>query len=181
MSHPPIWYPGSVPHAVCDQVITDLAAVPAREATMGADGETQDHAFRNTTVHFADANHWFEDHMKQVAFLGNKACGWEYHVTGNENIQFAEYGPEQHYHWHMDVFPLSGMPLDRKLTVVCLLNDPAEFTGGEFQIRLYSEYTAPLVKGSVIAFPSFLEHRVTPVVEGVRKTATIWLNGPRFR
>jgi PKHD-type hydroxylase len=62
-----------------------------------------------------------------------------------------------------------------------LLNDPAEFTGGEFQIRLYSEYTAPLVKGSVIAFPSFLEHRVVPVTSGVRKSATMWLRGPRFR
>jgi PKHD-type hydroxylase len=119
--------------------------------------------------------------MLATAIAGNRACQWEFHVTDNENIQFAEYGPEQHYHWHVDVFPLSGLPLDRKLTVVCLLNDPAEFTGGEFQIRLYSEYTAPLVKGSVIAFPSFLEHRVVPVTSGVRKSATMWLRGPRFR
>lgn len=172
---------GTVPADICDQAVEDFSALPSKDATMGSEGETQDNAHRNTTVRFAGPNHWFDRYLTQVAFDGNQACRWEFHVTDNENIQFAEYGPEQHYHWHVDVFPLSGLPMDRKLTVVCLLNDPAEFTGGEFQIRLYSEYTAPLVKGSVIAFPSFLEHRVVPVTSGVRKSATMWLRGPRFR
>lgn len=172
---------GTVPADICDQAVEDFSALPSKDATMGSEGETQDNAHRNTTVRFAGPNHWFDKYLTQVAFDGNQACRWEFHVTDNENIQFAEYGPEQHYHWHVDVFPLSGLPLDRKMTVVCLLNDPSEFTGGEFQIRLYSEYTAPLVKGSVIAFPSFLEHRVVPVTSGVRKSATMWLRGPRFR
>lgn len=181
MSHLPIWYLGSVPQDICDKAVADFAATPAREATMGAEGEEFNHQFRNTTVHFAESNHWFEDYMTNVAFLGNKACGWEYHVTGNENIQFAEYGPEQHYRWHVDTFQLSGLPTDRKLTVVCLLNDSSEFEGGELKLRMYSEYTAPLVKGTVIAFPSIVEHCVTPILSGTRYSATMWLNGPRFR
>lgn len=148
---------------------------------MGADGEEFDQKYRDTAVRFADSNHWFEIFMRQQAFAGNQECKWDYDVTEHENIQFAEYGPEQHYNWHVDVFPLSGMPMDRKITVVCLLNDPSEFTGGEFQIRLYSEYTAPLVKGSIIAFPSILEHRVVPITSGIRKSATMWFRGPRFR
>lgn len=181
MAHLPIWYLNSIDPATCDKAVAEFKALPAIDASMGIAGDTHDHAHRNTAVRFATSNHWFEECLKQVAFEGNKLCGWEYDTTSNENIQFAEYGPEQHYNWHVDIFPLSGQPLDRKLTVVCLLNDPSEFTGGEFQIRLYSEYTAPLVKGSVIAFPSFLEHRVIPVTSGMRKSATIWLNGPRFR
>ena len=181
MSHLPIWYLGAVPDDICDKAVEDFSSLPSKDASMGSEGEVQDHGHRNTTVRFAGSNHWFNDHMLATAMAGNLACKWGFHVTDNENIQFAEYGPEQHYNWHVDVFPLSGLPLDRKMTVVCLLNDPAEFTGGEFQIRLYSEYTAPLVKGSVIAFPSFLEHRVVPVTSGVRKSATMWLRGPRFR
>lgn len=181
MSHLPIWYLGSVPQDICDKAVADFAAIPAREATMGADGEEFDHGHRNTTVHFAGPNHWFEDYMTNVAFLGNRACGWEYHVTDNENIQFAEYGPGQHYRWHVDTFQLSGLPTDRKLTVVCLLNDSSEFEGGELKLRMYSEYTAPLVKGTVIAFPSIVEHCVTPILSGTRYSATMWLNGPRFR
>ena len=172
---------GSVDPEICDKAAEELALIPAKDATMGSDGETSNHVYRNTTVRFADKDHWFQKHLIDVAMEGNRVCGWEFHVTGNEEIQYAEYGPEQHYNWHVDMFPLCGFALDRKLTAVCLLNDPAEFTGGEFQIRLYSEYTAPLVKGSMIAFPSFLEHRVTPVLSGSRKSATMWLSGPRFR
>jgi len=181
LSHLPLWYMGSIPTDVCDKAVEELASLPSRDASMGTEGEHKDHTNRNTTVRFADRANWFEPHLKALASAGNTECKWDFHITDNENIQYAEYGPDQHYNWHMDTFPLSGMPHDRKVTVVCLLNDPSEFTGGEFQIRLYSEYTAPLVKGSVIAFPSFLEHRVVPVTSGVRKSATMWLRGPRFR
>ena len=61
------------------------------------------------------------------------------------------------------------------------MNNPTEFEGGQFQVKLYQDYTAPLLKGSVIAFPSFLEHRVIPIESGVRYSATMWLNGPRFK
>ena len=172
---------GVVPEDICDKAVEDFSSLPSKDASMGSEGEVQNHAHRNTAVRFAGSAHWFEAYMRPFVFAGNKECKWDLHITDNENIQFAEYGPEQHYNWHVDTFPLSGMPYDRKVTVVCLLNDPSEFTGGEFQIRLYSEYTAPLVKGSVIAFPSFLEHRVVPVTSGVRKSATMWLRGPRFR
>jgi PKHD-type hydroxylase len=63
--------------------------------------------------------------------------------------------------------------------VVCLLNDG--FEGGEFEVRLYNDYKAPLVKGTMIAFPSILEHRVLPVLSGLRYSATMWFSGPRFR
>lgn len=181
MAHLPIWYVGAVPAELCDEAVEEFSKIPSKDAAMGNDGQERDHKHRNTTVRFANRGHWFENYMKHFADLGNQECKWDYDVRDYENIQFAEYGPEQHYHWHVDVFPLLGASTDRKLTVVCLLNDPSEFTGGEFQIRLYSEYTAPLIKGSVIAFPSFLEHRVVPVTSGIRKSATMWLNGPRFR
>lgn len=181
MSHLPIWYLTKIDPEICDKVVAELSAIPARNASMGVDGEEFDTKYRNTTVRFADQGYWFEKIMVEATLTGNQVCKWDFDATYNEAIQYAEYGPEQHYNWHVDTFPLSGRPHDRKLTAVCLLNDPSEFTGGEFQVRLYSEYTAPLEKGTIISFPSPLEHRVVPVLSGLRKTATIWLNGPRFR
>lgn len=181
MSHLPIWYIASIPADTCDKLVAEMQTMPGKDATMGIDGAQLQHNTRNTNVRFAPPNHWFEETLKQVANAGNATCKWDYHITGNEAIQFAEYSVDQHYHWHTDTFTLAGTPTDRKITVVCLLNDPSEFEGGEFQMRLYNEYPAPLVKGSIIAFPSILEHRVTPVLSGVRYSATIWLNGPRFR
>jgi len=49
------------------------------------------------------------------------------------------------------------------------------------KVRLYNNYTAPLEKGTIIAFPSILEHRVIPVTSSIRYSATMWFNGPRFR
>jgi PKHD-type hydroxylase len=181
MSHLPIWFLGSVPPEVCNQVRDELYAIPPREAEMGASGGQIAHGHRNTEVRFAPNDYWFSDTMENFAHESNRICKWEYGISGREAIQFAKYGPEQHYNWHVDNFPLCGMATDRKVTVICLLNDPSEFTGGELQVRLYSEYTAPLVKGSLIAFPSVLEHRVIPVLSGVRYSATMWFNGPRFR
>jgi PKHD-type hydroxylase len=148
---------------------------------MGVDGKELAHAHRNTEVRFAPDDYWFSRNMREFALTANSACKWDYLIEGQEAIQFAKYGPEQHYNWHVDNFPLCGRDTDRKVTVVCLLNDPTEFAGGDFQIRLYSEYTAPLGKGSMIAFPSILEHRVVPVLSGTRYSATMWLNGPRFK
>jgi PKHD-type hydroxylase len=61
------------------------------------------------------------------------------------------------------------------------MSDPEDFEGGELQVRLYGDFTPPMKKGTVIAFPSILQHQVTPVTKGVRYTATMWISGPRFK
>lgn len=179
--HLPIWYMDKIPADMCDKATQEYMTIQPRDATMGAKGEELSHANRNTTVRFAEKAHWFGVMMRDFGVAANKECGWDYDITDHEAVQFAHYGPGQHYGWHVDNFPLAGLPTDRKVSVVCLMTDPSEFEAGELQLRLYSEYTAPLVKGSVIAFPSIIEHRVTPVIAGLRATATMWLNGPRFR
>lgn len=181
MKHLPIWYMGQLPPEVCDHASEAYMKIEPKDAVMGQDGELLAHNYRNTTVRFGTKEDWFADILKCFAAEANENTGWKYEVTDQETVQHAVYGVGQHYNWHVDNFPLTTKDTDRKLTVVCLLNDPSEFDGGEFQMRLYQEYTAPLVKGSIIAFPSILEHRVTPVTRGVRMSATIWLSGPRFK
>ena len=179
MAHLPIWYLGKLDGDTCNQIIAEMSGIEVKDAAMGLDGSEKNHATRNTNVRFGGSDYWLNDRFEQFAHEANKVCKWEYDITGRENIQFAEYGPEQHYAWHTDTFTLAGTPTDRKITVVCLLND--EFEGGKFQVRLYNDYDAPLEKGTMIAFPSILEHRVIPVTSGVRYSATMWFNGPRFR
>lgn len=179
MSHLPIWYLGKLDNEICDQVIKELSGPDLREAAMGLDGVDINKLTRNTKVNFAEENYWLSERFATFAAEANKNCGWDYVVTGKENVQFAEYGPDQHYAWHTDTFTLSGADRDRKVSVVCLLNDG--FEGGEFELRLYQDYVVPLEKGTMIAFPSILEHRVKPVTSGLRCSATMWFYGPRFR
>lgn len=180
MSHKPIWYLKQLPEHFCDLAIQDFSSVKPKEALIGQEG-TNDHKFRNTAVRFIDPGHWFSYLLHGVAREANASCRWGYEVTGQENMQYAEYGPNQHYDWHVDVFPLGDQIFDRKISVVCLLSDVTEFEGGEFEIRLYNQYKAPLKKGTAIAFPSILEHRVIPVSLGLRRSATIWMTGPKFK
>jgi PKHD-type hydroxylase len=178
MAHLPIWYLGKLESDTCDQIIAEMSGIEFKDAAMGIDGAEKNHATRNTNVRFGASDYWLGDRFENFAMKANKECKWDYHITERENVQFAEYGPDQHYAWHTDTFTLSGNPIERKVSVVCLLND--DFEGGQFQVRLYNDYDAPLEKGTIIAFPSILEHRVIPVTSGIRYSVTIWFNGPRF-
>lgn len=99
-----------------------------------------------------------------------------------EDLQYTIYdGKEDHYTWHVDRGGgLSNAP--RKFSVVLQLSDPSEYEGGDLEI-----FDAPTPtkiekqKGLVVAFPSFVLHRVTPVTKGTRKTLVVWLTGPRFK
>ena len=84
------------------------------------------------------------------------------------------------YDWHMDSYPPKN-GIQRKLTCVILLNDSTDYEGGELQIKNLEDRILLKNQGSVIVFPSFIDHRVTPVTKGVRYTAVTWALGPSFR
>tara|TARA_R110000868_G_scaffold2913_4_gene19865 strand:- start:4 stop:549 length:546 start_codon:yes stop_codon:yes gene_type:complete len=181
MKHLPIWYIENIDTALCDEIIAECSVRDYEQARMGELSTERNEQYRNTAIQFLETNHWLEKFIKNIANTANQKCNWNYLISENEQIQFARYTEKQLYKWHTDFFLLGLKPTDRKITVVCLLNDPTEFEGGEFKVRLHEEYIAPLQKGSVIAFPSMLEHCVTPIITGVRYSATMWLSGEKFR
>ena len=93
------------------------------------------------------------------------------------------------YDWHMDT--ILGNQLNnawdsetRKLTLILLLSDPdVDFSGGELEINAGRESfpDRPVFpRGRILAFPSFMIHRVKPVTAGVRKSLVVWIEGPKF-
>ena len=141
-----------------------------------------DYADRDSTLRFPEVGHWFSGIMYQFGVMANEH--WGFNMDGQESMQVADYAEAQHFDWHMDVIPFSG-PTDRKVSVICLLTDPDEYVGGLLQVEHPQDENAirmvPLKKGTIVAFPSVVRHRVTPVVQGVRRSATLWLTGPCFR
>jgi PKHD-type hydroxylase len=180
MNHKPIWFLGELPSELCTKAVEEFKLLPPKDAAMGEDGSIIN-PHRKTIVRFVDTAHWLASDMSGFGQSANKECGWDYDITGHENIQFAEYAIGHHYNWHVDNFPLGYQKMDRKVTVIVLLSDPAEYEGGDLFVKLYQSYKPELKKGSVIAFPSILEHMVTPVTKGTRYSATMWVNGPVFR
>jgi len=82
------------------------------------------------------------------------------------------------YEWHYD-----GENFDKgytaKLTALVNVSEK-EYQGGDFYIwwgnSLHvKEFKKP---GTVLIFPSFMAHKVTPVTKGERKTIAFWKKGP---
>lgn len=97
----------------------------------------------------------------------------------NANIQYTVYDEGYYYGWHLDVGPSNSC---RKLSVVVQLSDPEEYEGGDLQIQNGGKdpVSVEKKKGTVIIFPSYLLHQVTPVTKGIRRSLVLWVEGPPF-
>lgn len=105
---------------------------------------------------------------------------YQFHLTEiTENIQYTVYNSDDqgYYDWHLDMGPDK---VRRKLSLVCQLSDPSEYEGGELQINNGQIMIPEKDKGTVILFPSYLLHRVTPVTKGTRRSLVVWIEGPAF-
>lgn len=97
-----------------------------------------------------------------------------------EPLQIAEYTEGDFFDWHSDFG--NGQASTRKLSLSVQLSEPDTYTGGDLQFKVNTnEINAPRGLGSVIIFPSFIQHRVTPVLTGSRKSLVAWITGPHFK
>lgn len=114
--------------------------------------------------------------------VANQQAGWNYILSGQEDTQLLRYKStdEGFYDWHMDAAPPKD-GIQRKLSCVILLNSSSEFEGGELQIKGVEDQLLLEKTGSIVVFPSFMEHKVFPVTKGVRYTAVTWALGPAFK
>ena len=76
----------------------------------------------------------------------------------------------------------------RKLSVTINLNPGEDYDGGNLKFDFgphsherFSEVTQARVQGSVIVFPSFQYHCVTPVTRGTRYSLVLWSLGAPFK
>jgi PKHD-type hydroxylase len=98
----------------------------------------------------------------------------------NEGFQFTNYkAPDGKYGRHVDRG--THIPV-RKLSVSIQLTDPSEYEGGD--LYLYDEDKGMLMnksQGTLILFPSFVLHEVTPITKGERNSLVAWITGPNFK
>ena len=124
---------------------------------------------------------WIYDRVQGVARALNSRV-YQFDLSGfSENLQYSVYhGAEGgHYDWHVDQGPLKTR---RKLSISVQLSDPSLYEGCDLQLQAGNRIeTAPRDRGSVIAFPSYVLHRVTPCTRGTRKAIVAWTTGPQFR
>lgn len=98
----------------------------------------------------------------------------EYH--GSEDSSEAGF-----YDWHMDIEETKFFQTERKISMTIQLSDSDEYEGCDLEFGHVEPDIDQRERGTVIAFPSYFHHNVTPCTKGVRKCLVAWANGPLWR
>lgn len=97
------------------------------------------------------------------------------------NIQLARYDSSDQgfYDWHTD---FAGYRPLRKISISIQLARAEDYEGGDLELWFSNRpQRAERERGALIAFPSFVLHRVTPVTRGTRWSLVAWILGNRWR
>ena len=182
-------WPGAVPEHLIQSIINEGNNYPIANLGLGFDGTTQNTDYRQSDVRWInktnESSRFISDVLWYYAQLANRnAFGFD--IDFINDIQYTTYRSDNNgkYDWHSDIFWGNPTEYDRKISMVIQLTDPSEYDGGVFEID--AQYQSPNPeelkrKGTVLAFPSFLLHRVTPVTRGIRQSLVSWIEGPKFR
>jgi PKHD-type hydroxylase len=95
-----------------------------------------------------------------------------------EPLHCVKYEVGGFFKWHQDS---GNQKIDRKISISVQLSDHSDYEGGDLEFSGLREMQLIKRRGNVIAFPSYLTHRVTPVTKGTRYALIAWALGPRFR
>lgn len=161
----------------CDDIIGRTQGRQFHQAEIHAD-TAQARAYRQTEVMGLPNDDMLAAQMFSFAMFANSQARWMFDIGFIEPLQLARYTTGGHYDWHAD--QLVGQS-PRKLSVVVLLSDPEDYKGGDLIFDRVSEKPPTRARGSVIVFPSFKQHKVTPVTEGTRYTLASWIGGPNWK
>lgn len=188
ITFPWVYWDGAFTDDEIDKIVKSFEESGFEDSTViGTTDPTEVEKIRKSKVKF----HSMDDETSWIFYRFNdvieklNARFYNYNLNGYERIQYTVYDGENggKYDWHQDMpHGTSTVTPTRKLSVIMNLSNPSEdYDGGEFQIMLGTEpETVPLPRGRIIAFPSYILHRVAPLIKGTRRSLVIWVIGPKF-
>jgi PKHD-type hydroxylase len=175
---------GAFTPAELDAIVAYGDSLKQDEATLldstVADQNSKVRSTRISWIEESQETLWLFQKLVGAAATINKQA-YQFELSALESLQYTVYhaGEGSHYGWHVDH---GRTPRRRKLSLVLQLSAPADYEGCELQIYASTQIdTAPRTRGTLIAFPSYTLHRVTPITAGTRKSLVMWCSGPRFR
>jgi len=131
----------------------------------------------------------YDDVIIQKCLDINKRM-WNLDINGMITTKYLIYEKGRYSDWHTDgsfgvQSEADSSIVWRKLSATVALTDD-EYDGGEFEMVLSSNPSTSYVKikpskRSIILFPPFINHRISPVTRGIKKTLVYWFCGSRWR
>lgn len=199
------WYfQSAIPERICDEIVRygqEQEKMMARTGNQDAPDLTDEEIKNIQRKRKSDvvwmSDRWIYSEIQPYIHQANSMAEWNFDWDYSEACQFTEYKVSQFYDWHCDSYHEPyNLPDEpnrdkkiRKLSMTLSLTDPSEYEGGdlEFDFRNTDEGSQPRIceeirkKGSIVVFPSFVWHRVTPVTKGTRHSLVCWNLGYPFR
>jgi predicted 2-oxoglutarate/Fe(II)-dependent dioxygenase YbiX len=187
-------YENVVSTELCNQAVESFIEDDYKDGLVGSYGAGQTNKQkRDTDIQWAKKFDLLECVLNRFIVHANQEALWNYDITEPEIVQIARYKPNQFYGQHMDCFVKGSdviatgngggiivpMVSQRKISASLLLNDESEYEGGD--LIILDETIKIKKQGTIIVFPSFMAHQVTPVTQGVRYSAVCWMGGPKWK
>lgn len=111
--------------------------------------------------------------------------GWRFELTGipADDMPWLvrqKKGGDKESNWQVDL--AKAFTSSRKLCFIVQLSDPKSYEGGDVVLHNTPPQTEGFrAQGTVIVFPSYWLHKVTPVKKGTRHSIVGWIHGHNFR
>ena len=186
-------HPGVFSARQCQRIIELADQLDVAPADLeGSEVDPVDESIRDSSVSWIPPGpdtDWIYSKLATVATRANRAYGFD--LSGfDEDLQFTRYErPGAFYTWHQD--GLDAGVHHRKLALVVQLTDPGDYAGADLELFDVVEDSSPAQlaelreqlrrRGTVVVFPAFEYHRVTPLRAGGRQSLVAWVSGSPFR
>jgi PKHD-type hydroxylase len=202
------FFKNAISHKICDDIINLAKTKKEAKGLIGIREQKESEKLlkdkkykkqlkqkRNSNIVWLDEM-WIYDIINQLIHAANKNAGWNFEINWNEPCQFTIYKKGQFYGWHEDGYvdpynvpnDLNSHGKIRKLSLVMSLSEPSDYKGGNLMFKILGEDKNTILKcdeiksrGSVVVFPSFIKHKVTPVTSGTRYSLVNWSIGYPFK
>jgi len=166
-------------------LIDDLINYDKLELGTTTDKNITDTRVRDSKIKFLESSN--DDHK----WIFGKLTGaindandrfFQFNLDRIESLQYTTYSEGQFYKDHLDLLYRSSSNAIRKLSFSVQLSDPTTYEGGDLVLKTSSHpQVVTKSRGTVIFFPSYILHEVTPVTKGLRKSLVGWVTGPRWK
>ena len=179
---------GKISADICQSIIDGSKKQKFVDAAITNIDVTKIDKERRVGKHNFNNQQWVYDLIWPYMEEANKEAEWNFEISSAEDYQVAKYEVGDHYKTHMDSIGTHSTRYlakdnpnlhnkTRKMSMSLILND--DYEGGDlilFNTRIPKQET-----GSMIFFPSFLSHEVTPVTKGTRYSLVMWFLGNPWR
>ena len=107
---------------------------------------------------------------------------WNFDITGLNFLTdppcIFKYENDGHFDWHRD---FTHRQPTRKLGFTLQLSQSSEYEGGNLEFFGHDFEEKSRERGTLILFPSYIWHQVTPITKGTRESLVNWSVGYPFK